>query len=84
MAVKTPKHWQNEELIKATTAYGHEVMIPKKIMKGWEGLTETHELALKNGADLSIGVEEYNHTASVQHERRNAILVFYEKYQRDE
>ena len=71
-------------LVKETTAYGNEVMIPQKFMEGWEGLRELHELALKKGGDLSIGVEEYNHTTSVQHERRNVLMVFYEKYQRDE
>lgn len=84
MEVKTPKHWQKMELVKTTTAYGNEVMVPKTLMKGWKALMETNELALKNGGDMSIGVENYNHSASLSHERRNAIMVFYEKYQREE
>lgn len=82
MTVKTPKHWQSMELIQETTAYGNKVMIPRELMRGWESLRELNEIALKNGVDLSSGVAEYNHTAPLHHERRNALMVFYEKYQR--
>lgn len=84
MAVKTPKHWEKMERAKTTTAYGNEVMVPKILMKGWRAIMETNELALKIGGDMSIGVENYNHSAPLSHERRNALMVFYEKYQRDE
>ncbi len=84
MSIRTPKHWEKEERVETTTAYGNKVMVPKRLIKGWQGLKSLQELALREGADLSIGVEDYNHTTSVRHERRNALMVFYEKYQREE
>ncbi len=84
MEVKTPKHWQNRELVKAKTAYGNEVMIPKEYIGPWEEQRKLYEQAKAMGGDLSIGVEEYNHTTSIHDERRNSLMVFYEKYQREE
>jgi len=84
MSIKTPKHWEKMKLTEATTAYGHKVMIPERFIEGWKGIEQAHRLGLKNGADLSIGVETFNQTAPITHERRNALMVFYEKYQRNE
>ena len=80
MKVETPKNWENEELVKTTTAYGNEVMIPKRYTKAWETERFCFEEAKKNGIDLSIGVEDSETSMSFTQAKKNALMVFCEKF----
>lgn len=80
-AVKTPKHWKNTELVRTTTAYGNEVMIPKDYIDAWEAERQVYESSKSKNIDLSVGVENLELSMSLSAEKKNALLVFYEKYQ---
>lgn len=78
--MKTPDHWAEEPCVETTTAYGTEVMVPKRIFDSWETERAIYEKALSMGQDLSIGVEDLEISMSMSRSKKDALLVFYEKY----
>ena len=80
MKVQIPEEWKKEELIKTTTAYGNEVMIPKRYTVAWEAQRKAYEGAKTRGIDISIGVESLEISMSMSRPKKNMLMVFYEKY----
>ena len=79
--VKTPKYWEEEifrPLVKAETAFGNSVMIPKQFMSGWQNALLTYRDMQRLGKNPLDGLEVLKEVNPMYYD---LVRVFYEVYE---